>query len=101
MRDGLAWSSLDKYIKNIEGGAAGASPLQPHSSEPQAAAAVTAAAVADNEEDMDASQGMMNAKEYNCAGMSSTGRYSQGHLSGGTICMDAVPLQQPRLLSRC
>ncbi len=50
VRDGLAWSSLDKYIKNIEGGGPGASGLQAHPSD-DAAAAVTAAGVADSEED--------------------------------------------------
>lgn len=50
MRDGLAWSSLDKYIKNIEGGGPGAAGLQAHPND-DAAAAVTAAGVADSEED--------------------------------------------------
>lgn len=50
VRDGLAWSSLDKYIKNIEGGGPGAAGLQAHPND-DAAAAVTAAAVADSEED--------------------------------------------------
>jgi len=50
VRDGLAWSSLDKYIKNIEGGGPGAAGLQAHPSD-DAAAAVTAAGVADSEED--------------------------------------------------
>ena len=50
VRDGLAWSSLDKYIKNIEGGGEGAAGLQAHPSD-DAAAAVTAAGVADSEED--------------------------------------------------
>lgn len=58
VRDGLAWSSLDKYIKNIEGVAPEASSLQSHSSEPEAAAAVTAASVADTEEDLNAAPGM-------------------------------------------
>ena len=56
VRDGLAWSSLDKYIKNIEGVASEASSLQSHSSEPEAA--VTAAGVDDTEEDVDAAPGM-------------------------------------------
>ena len=60
VRDGLAWSSLDKYIKNIEGVAPDASTLQSHSSERDAAAAaVTAAGVADAEEDVDAAPGML------------------------------------------
>ena len=50
VRDGLAWSSLDKYIKNIEGGGPGAAGLQAHPND-DAAAAVTAAGVADSEED--------------------------------------------------
>ncbi|KAL0038199.1 hypothetical protein WJX79_007719 [Trebouxia sp. C0005] len=50
VRDGLAWSSLDKYIKNIEGGGLGAAGLQAHPSD-DAAAAATAAGVADSEED--------------------------------------------------
>ncbi|DBA92750.1 TPA: hypothetical protein ACH3X1_002948 [Trebouxia sp. C0004] len=49
VRDGLAWSSLDKYIKNIEGGGPGAAGLQAHPSD-DAAAAVAAAGVADSEE---------------------------------------------------
>ena len=57
VRDGLAWSSLDKYIKNIEGVPAGAASLQPHSSDPEAAAAVAAAGVADREEDAEAAAG--------------------------------------------
>lgn len=58
VRDGLAWSSLDKYIKNIEGVGPEASSLQSHSSEHEAAAVVTAAGVADTEEDVDAAPGM-------------------------------------------
>jgi len=50
VRDGLAWSSLDKYIKNIEGGGPGVAGLQAHPND-DAAAAVTAAGVADSEED--------------------------------------------------
>ena len=55
VRDGVAWSSLDKYIKNIEGTAAGTSALQSHSSEPEAAGPVTAA---NDDEDADALSGM-------------------------------------------
>ena len=59
VRDGVAWSSLDKYIKNIEGVTPdAASTLQPHSSHPEAAAAITAAGMADTEEDVGAVPGM-------------------------------------------
>ena len=51
VRDGLAWSSLDKYIKNIEGGGPGAAGLQAHPGD-DAAAAVAAAGVADSEEEV-------------------------------------------------
>ena len=58
VRDGLAWSSLDKYIKNIEGVPPGAATLQAHASDPEAAAVVTAAAgIADSEEDAEATAG--------------------------------------------
>ena len=72
VRDGVAWSSLDKYIKNIEGVAPHASSLQTHSSEPEAAAAVTAAGVADTEEDADAAAGMPFIRDSSDTGMSST-----------------------------
>lgn len=53
VRDGLAWSSLDKYIKNIEGGGPGAAGLQAHPGDDAAAAvAVAAAGVADSEEEV-------------------------------------------------
>ena len=55
VRDGIAWSSLDKYIKNIEGGGPGASGLAAHHSN-DAAAAVSAAGVADSEEEVDAGE---------------------------------------------
>lgn len=58
VRDGLAWSSLDKYIKNIEGVPAGAATLQAHPSDPEAAAAATAAGMADSEEDAEATAGV-------------------------------------------
>lgn len=54
VRDGLAWSSLDKYIKGLEG--AGSAPAtssgpQPHAQDTDAAAAVAAAAGAAESED--------------------------------------------------
>lgn len=53
VRDGLAWSSLDKYIKGLEGGgAAPAEPPGPHDSE-AATAAAAAAGAADSEEEAD------------------------------------------------
>ena len=53
VRDGLAWSSLDKYIKGLEGGgAAPAVPPGPHDSE-AATAAAAAAGAADSEEEAD------------------------------------------------
>ena len=58
VRDGVAWSSLDKYIKNIEGGGPGASGLQPHHSD-DAAAAVAAAGVADTEEEAESGRPQM------------------------------------------
>ena len=63
VRDGTAWSSLDKYIKNIEGSAAGTPALQSHSSDPEAAGPATAAAGADNDEDVDALPGMTDTEE--------------------------------------
>lgn len=54
VRDGVAWSSLDKYIKGIEGGGPGpgAASLPAHHSH-DAEAAVAAAGVADNEEELE------------------------------------------------
>ena len=50
VRDGLAWSSLDKYIKNLEGsGSAPSGPSGLHDS--QAAAAAAVAGAADSDED--------------------------------------------------
>ena len=60
VRDGLAWSSLDKYIKGLEGSgsAPAASPGQhadAHASE-AAAAAAAAAGAADMEEEVEPGQ---------------------------------------------
>ena len=63
VRDGLAWSSLDKYIKGIEGGGPGAAGLQPHHSD-DAAAAVAAAGVADTEEEAETGVAMRTAVAY-------------------------------------
>lgn len=60
VRDGLAWSSLDKYIKGLEGG--GSAPVMPsglqtHAQNTEAAAAAAAAAgAADSEEEAEQGQ---------------------------------------------
>ena len=59
VRDGLAWSSLDQYIKNIEGVPASAPALPSHGSDPEAASVASAAVVMDSEEDADASAGIV------------------------------------------
>lgn len=71
VRDGTAWSSLDKYIKNIEGTptAAGTPALQLHPSEHEAAGPATAAAVADNDEDGDALPGVIDGEKDNYTNM--------------------------------